>query len=182
MKRYIVFLCIILFVLGCTGKPKNKEMLAKVNNYEITRQEFEEEFKASSFGRDNTLESRKEFLDNLINQKLILQDAQRKDLDKENNFLKMIEKFWEQSLLKLALERKTKEIAGSAMVSDKTIEDTYNKMLKEGKTDKTYDQMYQRIKWEITKLKESQEMNNWISELHKGSDIKINYDLLKQDF
>lgn len=181
MKRYIIFLCMILFVFGCTGKPKNKEMLVKVNNYEITRQEFEEEFKASSFGRNNTLESRKEFLDNLINQKIILQDAQRKGLDKENNFLKMIEKFWEQSLLKLALDRKTKEIAGSALVSDKTIEDAYNKMLKEGKTNKTYDQMYHQIKWEITKLKESQMMNDWIAELHKKADIEINYDLLKQD-
>lgn len=180
MKSYTVYLCIILFLFGCTAKPKNKEMLAKVNNYEITRQEFEEEFKASPFGRNDTLESRNEFLNNLINRKLILQDGQDKSLDKNKDFLKMIERFWEQSLLKLTLDKKSKEIAGLAQVSDKTIEETYQKMLKEGKTDKTYDQMYNQIKWEITKLKESQLMNEWMDGLRKKSQVKVNYELLKR--
>jgi hypothetical protein len=76
------------------------------------------------------------------------------------------------------LDKKSKEIAGSAIVSDKSIEEAYNRMLKEGKTDKTYDQMYAQIKWDILKLKESKAMNDWINELHKNSDIKINYNLL----
>jgi hypothetical protein len=38
--------------------------------------------------------------------------------------------------------------------------------------------MYAQIKWDILKLKESKAMNDWINELHKNSDIKINYNLL----
>jgi hypothetical protein len=178
MKKYIVSLLVFLFIAGCQNRPQDKPVLAKINNYEITQQEFEEEFKNSSFGRADTLDSRREFLNSLINRKLILQDAQKKGLDKDKAFLKMIEKFWEQSLLKLALDKKSKEIAGSAIVSDKSIEEAYNRMLKEGKTDKTYDQMYAQIKWDILKLKESKAMNDWINELHKNSDIKINYNLL----
>ncbi len=179
MKKYGIILCMLLFIFGCSRQPDNKRVLAKINNYEITQEEFEEEFKASSFSRTDTLESRKEFLNNLINRKLILQNAQGKGLDKDKDFLKMIERFWEQSLIKLALDKKSKEIAGSVFVSDKTIEETYQNMLKEGKTDKSYDQMYGQIKWEIVKTQESQMMNDWVAELHKQANIIINYDLLE---
>ncbi len=180
MKRHWIFLFGLLFIFGCTIQAENKVILAKINNYKITQEEFEEEFKESNFGGTDTLESRKEFLDNLINRKLILQDAQSKGLDKDKNFLKMIERFWEQSLLKIVLDRKAKEIAGSGLlVTDKVVEEKYNGIIKEGKTDKTYDQMYSQIKWELTKSKESQLMNDWVSELHKKAEIKINYDLLK---
>ena len=118
-------------------------------------------------------------MQNLINRKLILQDAEAGGLAKEPGFLKMIERFWEQSLLKLALDQKTKEIAGAAFVSDKVVEETYEKIRKEGKTDKTYDQMYNQIKWEITKLKETQMLNNWMSGLRNKAEIKVNKDLLK---
>lgn len=178
-KYYLAILFLSLFILGCQNKPKDKTILAGINNYKITQQEFEEEFKDSSFGRVDTLESREEFLNALINRKLILEDAQKKGLDKDRAFLRMIEKFWEQSLLKLALDRKSKEIAGSAIVSDKKIEEAYQRMLKEAKTDKTYDQMYNQIKWDILKLKESKAMNDWVNDLRKKADIKIDYGLLK---
>lgn len=180
MKKYLSILVMLFFVLGCTQQAKNKTVLAKVNNYEISKEEFEEEFLASSFSRNDTPQARNEFLNNLINQKLILQDAENKGLDKDKKFLKIIEKFWEQSLLKIALDKKTREVAGSAKVSDKDIEEVYQQMVNEGKTTKPYNQMYSQIKWEITKVKESQLMNDWISELQKKADIKINQDSLKE--
>lgn len=181
MKKYTIILLAALFVLGCTGKPKDREVLAKVNNYEITEQEFEEEFRASAYGSVDTQESRKEFLNTLINRKLILQDAQNKGLDKDKSFLKMIERFWEQSLLKLTLDKKSKEIAGSVLVNDKEIAKIYDDMRKNGKTDKSYDQMYQQIKWEITKSKETQAINDWVAQLRKKGEIKVNSDLLKSN-
>lgn len=179
MRKCLLSLGVLIFIVGCGRATEKKMMLAKVNNYEITQEEFEEEFKDSSFGRTDTPESRREFLDNLINRKLILQDAQAKGLDKDKSFLKMIERFWEQSLLKIALDKKGKEIAGSVLVSDKAIEETYNKMVKEGKADRPYSKMYNQIKWELTRIQESQIMDNWISSLRKKADIKINQDLLK---
>jgi hypothetical protein len=181
MKKNLIFLSVLIFVTGCNPAPKDKQILAKINNYEITLDEFQEEFRDSPYARNETPESKKEFLNNLINRKLILQDAQKRGLDRDKSFLKMIERFWEQSLLKLAIDKKTQEIAGSVSVSDKEIEDAYNNLLKEGKTDKTYDQMYQQIKWEINRSKQTQYLNDWINQLHKKADIKVNYDLLKQD-
>lgn len=179
MKKNLIFLFALL-IIGCNRAPtENKQILARINNYEITKQEFEQEFKNSSFGRVDTPESRKEFLINLINRKLILQDAEERGWDKDTSFLKIIEKFWEQSMLKVALDKKTKEIAGSVSVSDKSIEEVYNKMVAGGKTDKTYDKMYSQIKWELNKLQESQAMSNWVSELRRKADITINSELLK---
>ncbi len=179
MRKYLIIFLMLLFT-GCAPSQEEEQFLAKVNNYIVTKNEFEEAFKDSPYVRDNTIESRKEFLDNLINRKLILQDAQEKGLDKNKDFLKMIERFWEQSLFRLALEKKTNEIAGTAFVSDAEIEKTYRNMLKEGKTDKSYEQMYSQIKWELAKLKESRLLNEWIDNLRKNSDIKINHNLLKK--
>lgn len=179
MKKYFILL-LALFVLGCQGKPEDKIVLAKINNYEITLDEFGEEFNESSYAADATAESKEDFLNNLINRKLILQDAQKKGLDKDKSFLKMIERFWEQSLLKLAIDKKTKEIAGSVMVHDKEIDEAYNNMPQEVRAAKPYESMYQQIKWQLTRDKESQLLNDWIAQLHKKSEIKVNYDLLKQ--
>jgi hypothetical protein len=179
MKRNFLFLFLLMFIFGCNPSPKNKQVLAKINNYEITLDEFKEAFKDSPYAYSDSEESQKDFLNNLIYRKLLLQDAQKRGLDKDKSFLKMIEKFWEQSLLKLAIDRKTREVAGSVSVGDKEIEDAYNNMAKEIKADKTYAQMYQQIKWEITRAKETKALNEWVAQLRKSSDIKVNYDLLK---
>jgi hypothetical protein len=180
MKKYLILSLVLALAFGCSQKTEKKDILAKVNNYEITKDEFEEEFINSNFGRTDTLESRKEFLNTLINRKLILQDAQRKVLDRENNFLKMIERFWEQSLIKLVLDTKAKEISSTVLVNDRDIKAVYEKMAKDGVTNKSYAQMYQQIKWELTKVKESKRMNDWMATLRNQADIKINEDLLKE--
>lgn len=182
MSRFLIFaLLVSLGILGCSGSQKETYVLAKVNSYEIGSKEFNELFKESPYVKTDTTESKMAFLSQLIDKKLILQDAQRNGLDKDPDFLRAIERFWEQSLLKLALEKKSKEIAGLPKVTDKSIEEAYQKMVKEGKTSKPYAAMYQQIKWEVTKLKESQAFNDWLEALRRGSEISINYDLLNQD-
>jgi hypothetical protein len=178
MKKSIIFCFCLIFLAGC-GKPEKEQFLVKINNYEITLEEFEEEFKESPYSRDDSLVSKVEFLDYLINRKLILQDAQRNDLDKDPEFLRMIEKFWEQSLLKLALDAKSKNISDITFVNDNTVEKAYQKMLKDGKTDESYEEMHSQIKWELTKFKESQLMDEWMNKLRNKADIRIKYDLLK---
>ena len=111
MRKYLIITLAVLMIAGCKCQAKDKQILARINNYEITKQEFLEEFKDSAYGVSDTEESRKSFLENLINRKLILQDAQRQGLDKDSAFLKSIERFWEQSLLKVMLDKKSKDIS-----------------------------------------------------------------------
>lgn len=181
MPRKAIFLFLLLFIFACEKQPPDKSVLVKVNDYVLTKAEFEEDFKDSIYGANDTLESRKEFLNNLVNQKLILQDAQAKGLDKQKSFLKTIERFWEQSLMKVALDKKSKDISGSVSVSNDIIRDAYDNMAQAGKADKSYDQMKEQIKWQLIKLKETQLMNDWMDNLRKSAQVKIDYDLLKPD-
>ena len=181
MKNLILVFMIPVFLVGCSRCDKPKDIAVKINNYEISKAEFEQEFKDSSFGRYNTLQSRKDFLDNLVNRILIVQDAQKSGLDNDPQFLKVIEKFWIQSLLKLALEKKSKDLAGSSLVSDSSVEEAYQKMLKDGQTIKPYAEMYPEIKRGLTKLKESQMTNEWLTQLHKNANIRVNKDLILKD-
>jgi len=126
MKRYLIIFLGILLISGCKCQAKDKQVLARINNYEITKQEFEEEFKNSGFSVSDTEESRKSFLDNLINRKLILQEAQRQGLDNDSAFLKSIERFWEQSLLKVMLDKKSKDISMLKDAGKKEIEGAYD--------------------------------------------------------
>ncbi|MDD4938794.1 MAG: hypothetical protein PHE18_04700 [Candidatus Omnitrophica bacterium] len=180
MKSNLMFSLILIFMAGCCPAPKNEPVLARVNNYEITLSEFEEEFKESPYAINNIIETKLDFLNNLINRKLILQDAQAKGMDKDKDFLKMIEKFWEQSLLKTALDKKANEVSGNVMVSDKEIEEAYAKLPEEAKADKPYDQMYQQIKWEITRGKQTKELNDWVASLRGKADIKISEGLFEE--
>jgi len=182
MKNTLISLLLLISILscGCGQARAKKEILAQIDGYEITKDEFEQEFRQSVFGRADTQEARRDFLDNLIDRKLILKDAQAQDLDKEPAFLKMIEKFWEQSLLKLALDKKVREVSGSISVSEREIGDLYDVMLKSGKTDKTLEQIRNQLKQEITKQKEAQAVNDWMSRLRRSARIEISTELFKR--
>ena len=67
---------------------------------------YPKEFKDSVYGVIDTAESRQNFLSALIDRKLLLQYAQKEGFDKETSFLQTIERFWEQSLLKIVLDKK----------------------------------------------------------------------------
>jgi hypothetical protein len=182
MRIFLLFIFtgVVIFAAGCCRPPDRAgDALAVVNNYQITKGEFEEEFRDSVYGQTDTPASRRDFLNNLINRKLILQYAEKKGLDKDKAFLRMVERFWEQSLLKLAIERKTKDLASSCAVSDREVRELYDRMYSSGDANKSYVDMYSQVKWEVSRRKESNLMNEWVDDLHKNTSIKINDDLLK---
>ncbi|MCX5678643.1 MAG: SurA N-terminal domain-containing protein [Candidatus Omnitrophica bacterium] len=183
-KRYLLFLLLaFFFVSGCCQKPckvADKDTVVKINSYTITRDEFEQEFKDSAYGKIDSLESRQNFLTTLIDRKLILQYAQKEGLDKEKGFLRMIEKFWEQSLLKIALDQETKKIKESSFVTDDEVRRAYDNILKEGNISESYANAYKRIKWDLARSKETKIINDWIAGMRKKSHITVNNDILKE--
>ncbi|MBU9889250.1 MAG: SurA N-terminal domain-containing protein [Candidatus Omnitrophica bacterium] len=142
-------LCLLFGVFitwGCGPRPdKNEEIVVSINDYVVTREEFNDEFRDSVYGSSDTPESRRKFLNALIDRKLILQYAQEKGFDKEPQFLKSIEKFWERSLLKVALDRKTIEIASGNTEGD----------------------------WQAQRTEETKQMNDWMSELRRTARITV---------
>jgi hypothetical protein len=107
MNRFLLCLCVV-FISSCHHQTSQK-VVARVDNYCITQEEFDEAYNNSSHALSTRVQSRQDFLNNMINQKLILLDAQAHGLDKDKEFLKMVEAFWQQSLLTMALKEKSKE-------------------------------------------------------------------------
>ena len=107
MNRLLICLSVIL-ISGCL-MPVSQKVVARVNSYLITQEDFDEAYNNSSHDPSTAAQSRQAFLNNMINQKLILLDAQAHGLDKNKEFLKMVENFWQQSLLTMALKEKSKE-------------------------------------------------------------------------
>jgi len=179
MKRQmIVVLLSGVFALGCAERPARPPVLVRVNDYEITQEEFELAFRGSRYAAAATPEARRAFLDNLVDRKLMLQDAQARGLDRDPAFLKAIERFWEQSLLKVYLEQKIGEIAEAAVVDDKAVEAAYAKMSEEARAGRSYEELIPQIKWELAKAREAGLMNQWLARLRQGAQIQVDEALL----
>jgi len=180
MKKVILLLIVLFIAVGCCplNKQKKKKILVKINNYEISTDEFNKDFNDSAYAGYSTPQAKKDFLNFLINKKLMLQEAQKLGLDKEEGFLDMVESFWEQSLLKLIIEKKSKEIASTVQVYDKEIENAYQSLSKQGKVDKDYYMVRDQIRWALIKEKETKMMNDWIDSLKNKAQVEIDYNLI----
>ncbi len=108
------------FKIGIEG------VLVEINDYWMTVEEFKDEaeiLSATERKKLATYEGKKEFLDTIIKREVLLQEAQRQELDKDKYFMKTIEKYWEQALLQTLLKKKSKEIVETVRVSNQEIED-----------------------------------------------------------
>ncbi|MGE5279316.1 MAG: SurA N-terminal domain-containing protein [Deltaproteobacteria bacterium] len=180
MKRQtVVFLLGILALgAGCDRRPA-PDVLARVNNYTITRAEFEREFQDSRYARPKAAngkadipQARREFLDNLVNRKLMLQDAQARGMDKDPAFLRSVEKFWEQSLLKVYLETEADAVAG-IKVDEAAVRKAYDEMPAEARADRSFEQLAPQIRWQLTRVRQADALNAWIAGLRRGARIQI---------
>ena len=173
-KIYLIALIGMLFLQSsCTKHDKKDETAVEINRYTLTAKEFEELFREYEMNED-TPETRANFLNNLITRKLLLEEAQRRRLDTQKDFLRSIENFWEQSLLKLVVDQKVKEITGKVNVTESEIEAQYQKWAKENpETSKSLPQVRNLIEWRIRKAKEAQAMEEWNNELFQKAHIQV---------
>ena len=190
MRSKILIVCLVAVVLavlavwkaGCISRPAKAAapVLARVNGYEILADEFEEGFMTSAFSaRADKLEARREYLGTLVNQKLILLDAQKKDLDKDPDFLRSVERFWAQSLLTTAMGIKTLELHRGVRVQDEEIRGIYAGMVKDGVTDKPFDAVYPQIKWQAEKQLEARLLEQWVQGLRASAVVSVDENVLR---
>lgn len=181
-----LFYCVLIFCFiftGCSsGNAKeDNRIVAHVNNYKMSVEDLRYELNNIAHDEKGLLETqigRKEFMDRLLEKEILLQEAQRLGLDREKDFMKSIEGYWEQALLKLLLEKKSNKISGFIHVYDNEIEEYYRNSgerlpLSRVKTD---------IRRAIRQKKETEAMGVWIEELKKKSYIKIKEDIVREIF
>lgn len=133
-KFFPLTMILLVFALGCQdhcAKPAGKTVLVKINNYELTEADFQDEARltaASAVYSPDPKKAKEELLNELVNKKILIQEAQKENFDKDRAFMKEIERYWEQALLKLLLEKKAEEFSRAITVDKSEVEKEYGRL------------------------------------------------------
>lgn len=181
-RAVIVILFIsLLFSYGCAQPKDSTTGAISIGDTQISADEFELAFRSSSFGVSNTQAARKDFLDNFITRKLIVMEARQAGLDKDPVFMKNVEFFWQQSLIKMMVDRKIKELSTKMSVTDSDVKNYYEIYKDAEFKGAPLPEVYEKIKWIILNNKQKEAMDAWLNSLKNKSKISINHRLLKID-
>lgn len=113
-KRNLIWLiaavaCVISLWYGYSQRPEQKKVVARINNYVMTLEDFEDGIAHSPYRvyRKRDLEG---LLDLAVRKQVLIQEAEREGLDKNKSFMKTIERYWRQTLIKELLEKQSQII------------------------------------------------------------------------
>lgn len=123
MKK-VLFLIVIVILSGC-AKEKG-EVLVRFDGRKITVEEFKKEInKVPEFAKGifEGPEGKRKFLEDLINRELIFLDAKKKKIDKDKEYLDMVERFKKDAMLEILLKR---EVEDKAKVEESELKAYYD--------------------------------------------------------
>jgi hypothetical protein len=107
--RYIYYIILIFLVLSgamayelLSPAVPAKDTAMVINGQVITREEFNSLCSSPS----NGMNARSDAINFLITRELLIQEAQREGIDKEESFRRSMQNFYEQSLIKLLMDKK----------------------------------------------------------------------------
>lgn len=161
MKHFILAVIITaLFMSGCCGRTEKcaadkSRVIVRINDYDLTLNDFQEEARfmlPDKLAASDAVKAKEDALDKLITKKILLQEAQRESFDKDQKFMKEIERYWEQALLKLLINKKIDDFS-KKLPADLSVEDR-QKMLQD-------------------------ELTKWVSGLRASAKVRIYRENLK---
>ena len=175
MKKLILLGLAVLLVSSCGWFKKEEKPAVTIGKIRISAEDFQREFESSRLAKEGR---RKDFLDTFISRKLILLEAERLGLDKDPEFLRDVQDFWEQSLLKLVLSKRIKELVAGVDIDEKEVRSYYRRNKSAKFADKEFEQVYDQIKWVLLRDKQEETIQNWADSLRKDTEVTIDYKLL----
>jgi peptidyl-prolyl cis-trans isomerase C len=168
MRKFAILMFIIPLLFAFIACAKKGEQtgpyLAKVGSVKITQADLEREMKNLPDFAQKIFEGsggRERFLDELIKKELLYQEALKKGLDKDAEYLKRVEDFKKITLIGKLLE---KEIESKTKVSDQDVKDYYEKHKSELAS-------VSQIRASHILLKTEEEARKILERLKKGEDF-----------
>ena len=193
-SKNILLAALILFlsVAGCArsadrASPDDK-VIAKINTYGLTVADFKDGLKTTisqRFLASDPENAKKDILEELITRKILAQEAQKQNFDKERSFMREIESYWEQTLIKSLLKKKLQEISDMIHVSKKEIEDEYANMKRDVSAEEqakfpAIEALGQEIRENIIKRKKEILLERWVDDLRKRASVRIDKKALQE--
>lgn len=176
-----------LLFSGCESNSEapgsgDSQVVARINNYELTVKDFKNEAGrtlSEKYLLSDPIRAKEELLEEIVIKKVLIEEAQKQNFDKNDIFMKEIEKYWEQALLKLLIKKKTEEFSRKIVVSPNEIKIEYERMLKDGIVVGSFEETAPHIEDNIRRGKIQKALDKWITDSKKSASIKINKDILR---
>lgn len=187
MKKGLFFILIFysfIFLSGCTQeRAEKKEVIARINDYKLTLQEFEDQLIEELTMETDfkvTREAKSVFLEQLIRKELLIQEAQKQRMDRKKKFIKTIERYWESTLIRDLMELKGDEFDKRTYISEEEIDARYQEMKKTEGELPPIEEIREQIAEQLKDQKKREKLKQWINNLRKNAKIEIDQKLLHQ--
>lgn len=176
----------MMAVLGlfaaCSEKPStDKQILFSVNEFQLTASEFEK-LLARAIDNDPRMtlsdQTRQDYLDEMIQKQVLIQEARRQKLDQDEEFIRIIQLYWESTLIRTLIESKSREIEKQADVCRLEIEQYYNERKLSNPSLKPLNDVESNIVAEVKNQKMTAMFQIWMDDLKKQAQIRIDRSLL----
>jgi hypothetical protein len=179
----LVILLLLCLHLSCCAREEKEEsqLLAKINDYSLTLDEFHAQLAAElEMDKDFKLTeaAKRQFLEGLVRKELLIQEAKKRKLDREEKFMRAIERYWESTLIRDLMEAKGQEIEKKAIVSQEEIELRYKEMKKADPELPPFEEMREVLAKKTLGHKKQRGLEEWVDDLRKKAKVQINQELL----
>ncbi len=184
--RFPLTLAVLLAALllgGCAGETEeSKAIVATINDYELTQEEFRRRLVEETryLGEQQVSEEfMQAFLDQTIRKELLIQEAIRQKLDREEKFMRTIERYWENTLIRDVLEKQSKEVADSTVVREADVEALYAERKEEIPDLPPYEEVAPILRDELQDRAMTQALDEWIKGLRGNATVIVNTENLR---
>jgi len=163
MKKYLILLLLFLPLIGCAKKQEGKA-IATIDGEKITMAEFNSELDKIPMNMKMLVASqsgKKNFLDRLIVQRLLLREAKKENIEKGKEFQDKLAEFKDQLIMQSLLAKK---VATDAKFSDEELRKYYDAHKEEFKKER-------EIQTRQIVVKTEQEARELQAKIAKGEDF-----------
>lgn len=172
----LVFL-VCTSLLGCSEQSQeNSKPVVKVNDYTISEDALRSRMASLSYYRGMSafsLDDKKNLVDQEIKKELLIQEAMRLGLDKDDSFRKTIEKFWEQTLITEVVKQQLEKIQKNTIVTSDEVANAYKEMQDNNPNCPPLETVAGSLEKSILEQKKTEALSTWTDDLRKNAKIIV---------